>query len=73
MIKCTRPNGYFGDKVEVELSIKDGRIIERHAHGYHTCPAVSAAHDTAGLEWLLDHHQNFMIRLINISLELRSL
>ena len=58
-IKCTRPNGYNGNRIEVELYLDGNRIMERHEHGSHNCPAVSSATNMAELKWLIDNHQNF--------------
>lgn len=58
-ITCTRPDGYNHSRCTVTLELIDGRIIERHPHGWHVCPAVTAAADFEELSWLVANHPNF--------------
>lgn len=55
---ASRPEGYNGDRITVELSFDkvSGKTLEVHSMGFHLSPVVPPAVDTSEALWLIEHH-----------------
>ena len=55
----SRPDGYNGNMVNVQLALVNNKIIEISPSGCYRCPAVSCAIDHNEVLWLVENHPNF--------------
>lgn len=55
----SRPDGYNGSRVNVQLALLGNNVIEISPIGCYLCPAIPSAVDITELEWLIDNHPCF--------------
>lgn len=55
----SRPDGYYGNRINIQLTLVNGYIIEISPTGCYRCPAVSRAIDHNEVLWLVKNHPNF--------------